>query len=138
MKIKLVPYLNFTDQTAEAMKFYKSILGGELTMTTFGESGMPGSDELKDRIMHAELSNGEQSFMASDSPEGKTVNMGDSIHMSLVGDDDQKLTECFDKLSEGGKVDEPLVKAPWGDKFGMLTDKFGIHWMVNISSGEQK
>ena len=51
-----------------------------------------------------------------------------------MGDDDAKLTEYFNKLSEGGHVDMPLAKQFWGDTFGQLTDKFGMHWMVNITA----
>ena len=138
MTAKLLPYLNFSSQTKEAMEFYKSVLGGELTMTTFEESGAPVEDKFKDGIMHAELKNDDLTFMASDGDAHSTVTMGNNISMSLVGNDDEKLSGFFNKLAEGGKVDMPLEKAPWGDKFGMLTDKFGIHWMVNISKGEQK
>lgn len=76
--------------------------------------------------------------MASDGNAQHLVHMGDNISMSIAGDDAEKLTEYFNKLSVGGKVDMPMAKQFWGDTFGMLTDKFGIHWMVNISSAEQK
>ena len=136
MKSKLVPYLNFNGNTKEAMEFYQSVLGGELTLQTFGESGMEVKGEMKNGIMHAELKNEELTFMASDAMQ--TTEMGDNIHMSLIGTEEEKLTEFFNKLKEGGQIDMPLEKAPWGDIFGMLTDKFGVHWMVNISDGEQK
>jgi len=138
MNAKLTPYLTFPDTTADAMKFYQSILGGELNMQTFGESGASAKDEDKDKIIHADLKNGELSFMASDGGSEHPVNMGNNISMSIAGDDEAKLTEYFNKLAEGGKVDMPLAKQFWGDTFGMLTDKFGIHWMINISMGEQK
>lgn len=138
MKPTLTPYLIFPGQTKEAMEFYKSILGGELTMSTYGESGMPTTEENRDKIIHAELKNDSLSFMASDDNEKSPVKMGNNVHMSLVGSEAEKLKEWFKKLSVGGKVDMPLAKQFWGDTFGMLTDKFGVHWMVNISSGEQK
>ncbi len=118
------------------MEFYKSVLGGELTMQTFGESGQSKNDSEKDLIMHADLKNGELSFMASDGNQEKPVHMGDNISMSIAGDDEAKLTEYFNGLAEGGKVTMPLAKQFWGDTFGMLTDKFGVNWMVNISSGQ--
>jgi PhnB protein len=138
MKTTLSPYLGFNGNTAEAMKFYQSVLGGELEMQTFGESGMPTDEEHKDKIMHAALKNDALSFMASDNQPGKSMTFGDNISMSIVGSDEEKLTEYFNKLAEGGKVEMPLEKQFWGDTFGMLTDKFGLHWMVNISSGEKK
>lgn len=138
MKPTLSPYLNFNGNAAPAMKFYQSVLGGELTLQTFGESGMAKSPEEKDRIIHAVLKNDTLSFMASDGPPGKSVTIGDNVHMSIVGSDMSTLTKYFNGLAEGGKIDMLLAKQFWGDTFGMLTDKFGVHWMVNISSGEQK
>lgn len=136
METKLIPYLNFDGQTAEAMKFYQSIFGGDLKMQTFSEFGAPVKEEEKDLIMHSSLENGELSFMAADGTSEHPVHMGDNINMSLGGGGKAKLTEYFNKLAEGGKVTMPLGKQVWGDSFGDLTDKFGIHWLVNISSGQ--
>lgn len=125
-------------QTREAMEFYKSVFGGELTMQTYGESGQAKSEDEKELIMHAVLKTDELSFMAADGNKEHQVHVGDNIHMSLSGTDEATLTAYFNGLAEGGKVDFQLAKQFWGDTFGMLTDKFGVHWMVNISSGEQK
>lgn len=138
MKPTLTPYVNFNGQTGEAMKFYQSILGGELKMQTYAESGAPTKPEDKDKIMHADLKNDTLSFMASDGNPEHPVHMGDNIHMSIVGSDEALLTKYFNALSEGGKIDMPLAKQFWGDTFGMLTDKFGVHWMINISATPQK
>jgi len=138
MKPTLSPYLNFNGNSAEAMKFYQSVLGGELTMQTFKESGMPASEENQDKILHATLQNDALSFMASDNQPGHPVQFGENIHMSIAGSDEATLTKYFNGLAAGGRIDMPLAKQFWGDIFGMLTDKFGIHWMVNISSDEQK
>ncbi len=59
------------------------------------------------------------------------------VSISLSGDDDAELSGYWDKLLEGGSVTMPLEAAPWGDKFGMLTDRFGVAWMVNIAGGQQ-
>jgi PhnB protein len=134
MKPTLTPYLNFDGNTAEAMKFYQSILGGELTMQTFGEANMAKTPGERDRILHADLKNDMLSLMASDGQPDHPVKFGNNIHMSISGADENKLTEFFNKLAQGGKVDMPLAKQFWGDTFGMLTDKFGVHWMVNITS----
>jgi PhnB protein len=72
-------------------------------------------------------------LMASDTPKGWPHNPGTNISISLSGDDEAELKAYWDKLSVGAQVDQPLTKAPWGDMFGMLTDKFGIRWMVNIA-----
>jgi PhnB protein len=134
MKPILTPYLNFNGQTGEAMKFYQSVLGGELKMQTFAESGMPTAPEDKDKVIHADLKNDSLSFMASDGGPDHPVMMGNNVHMSIAGTDETLLTKYFNGLAEGGKVDMPLAKQFWGDIYGQLTDKFGVHWMVNISA----
>jgi len=138
MESALTPYLNFNGNAGEAMKFYHSILGGELTMQTFGEVKMAERPEDKDRIIHASLKNGALTFMASDTMPERQAKVGDNIHMSINGQDHAKLTEVFNKLSRGGRVDMPLAKQFWGDTYGQLTDRFGVHWMVNITSQAQQ
>jgi len=134
MQSKLNPYINFEDKTKEAMVFYKTVFGGELTMSTFKEGGMSEDPSVADKIMHAMLiaDNG-MTLMASDAPPGVTINPGSNISISLSGDNEEELRGYWNKLSEGGQISLPLEKAPWGDTFGMLTDKFGIGWMVNIT-----
>lgn len=130
----LTPYLNFNGKTGEAMRFYHSILGGELTMQTFAEAKMAQSPDQNDRIIHATLKNEGLTFMASDTMPDREAKFGDNVHMSISGQDGEKLSKVFRGLSEGGKVDMPLAKQFWGDTFGQLTDKFGVHWMVNITA----
>lgn len=134
MTSKLNPYLHFDGKAKEAMEFYKGAFGGELTMSTFAQ-GMPGGDVADaEKIMHAQLivPNG-MTLMASDAPKGWPLNPGMSVSMSLSGDDEAELKGYWDKLAEGGKITQPLVPAPWGDQFGMLTDRYGMEWMVNIA-----
>lgn len=120
------------------MKFYKSVLGGDLTMQTFGEAKMSTGPKDKDLIVHAALKSGDLAIMASDTQPNRPAKFGDNVHLSISGSDAKKLTEVFNKLSQGGKLDMPLAKQFWGDTFGMLTDKYGVHWMVNISSQPQR
>lgn len=130
----LFPYLTFAGTCKEAMTFYQSCMGGTLKMQTFGEAPMPSGPKDKDRIMHASLENDRLSFMASDSMPGGNVVVGDNVNLSITGTDEAKLKDMFEKLSAGGTVTMPLAKQFWGDVFGMFTDKFGIHWMVNIGA----
>lgn len=136
METKLIPYLNFDGNAAEAMQFYKSILGGELTIQTYGEAFPETPEENRGRIMHAHLKSGALTIMSSDtSPEHGPPNVpGNNVSLSLIGSDASKLTECFNKLADGGKIEMPLERQFWGDTFGALEDKFGMHWMVNISA----
>jgi PhnB protein len=135
MATMLNPYISFKDNAREAMEFYKTVFGGELILSTFGEAGMTDHGVKPNGIMHASLiaDNG-ITIMASDSVTGyRPYEPGTNISISLSGDDEKELTDYYDKLADGGKVEEPLTKAPWGDTFGMCTDKFGIFWMVNIA-----
>lgn len=134
---QLSPYLNFSGNCEEAMDFYKSVLGGDLHISRFSDmkdSSTP--EDYKNKVMHATLTTDSLSFMASDTPPGRSVTFGDSVHLSLMGKDEALLTKYFNGLSAGGKVTMPLAKQFWGDTFGMFIDKFGIHWMVNISAGQ--
>ncbi len=136
---KLNPYINFKDNTREAMEFYKSVFGGELTLSTFKE-GMNDTGPSADLIMHSMLIVGpEMTLMASDTPEHMEYKPAAGMGMSLSGEssDEEKLTGYWNKLLEGGTPFMPLDKAPWGDTFGMLTDKFGINWMVNIAGKKE-
>ncbi len=135
MNTKLNPYLNFKDNTRQAMEFYKSIFGGELRLSTFKEYNASSDPSEDNKIMHAELNTGNGiSFMAADTPNRHEYHPGTNFNMSLTGDDEAELKGYFSKLSAGGQVTQPLEKAPWGDSFGMFTDKFGINWFVNINA----
>lgn len=130
---KLNPYLSFKANAREAMEFYKGVFGGNLVLNTFKDSDMskdPNEDTL---IMHSQLDT-EHGFtlMGSDTPS-YMGEPGKNGSISLSGDDEAELKGYWDKLVAGGTASHPLVQAPWGDTFGMLTDKFGINWMVNIA-----
>jgi PhnB protein len=132
----LNPYLNFNGTARQAMEFYRDVFGGELTLSTFGELGAAGGADA-DKIMHGQLqtSNG-YTIMGADVPEHMEYQAPAGFAVSLSGDD-SALHGYFEKLSAGGAVDMPLAKQAWGDEFGMLTDQFGIQWMVNISQPQQ-
>jgi PhnB protein len=135
MASRLNPYISFNGNAREAMEFYTSVFGGELTTSTFGEYGDtgPGSDG----IMHAQLETPSGfTIMAADTPEGMPYEPGTNIAVSLSGDDSDELRGYWTKLSDGGTVAVPLEKQMWGDEFGMCTDQFGIGWMVNIGQPE--
>ncbi len=130
----LNPYLAFRGQAREAMNFYKSVFGGELTISTFADFNASHDPAESGNIMHSQLTapNG-MMLMASDTPSTMELKPGSTITISLSGDDDAELRGYWNKLSDGGMVMMPLNVAPWGDAFGMLADKFGTAWMVNIA-----
>ena len=135
MAVTLNPYLNFRDGTRDVMEFYSSVFGGELTVSTFADSGGMGVDESEQhKVMHSQLvtENG-MTLMAADVPSSMDVSTNGTV--SLSGDDEATLRGYWDRLVDGGSATVPLEKAPWGDTFGMCTDRFGVDWMVNILGG---
>ncbi|HET9518429.1 MAG TPA: VOC family protein [Actinoplanes sp.] len=132
MTSQLNPYISFDGNAREAMEFYQSVFGGELTISTFGEFGTP-DPSIADQVMHSQLrSPSGYVLMGSDTPPGMTYSPGTNITISLSGDDNDELRGYWDKLSATGTVSVPLEKQMWGDEFGACVDRFGIPWMVNI------
>lgn len=132
MAVLLNPYIQFRDGAREAMQFYQSVFGGDLTLSTFGESGMDPSAPA-DGIMHAMLVADGLALMAADTPPGMQYEDGARISISLSGDDDAALRGYWEKLSGSGQAIVPLEVAPWGDAFGMCVDGHGVKWMDNIA-----
>ena len=134
MSVQLNPYLSFRDNAREAMEFYRSVFGGELSVNTFKDFNASSDPSEDDLVMHAQLE-GEHGvvFMGSDTPQRMEYQPGSNFSMSLSGDDEAVLSGWFQKLAEGGTVTMPLEKAMWGDTFGMCVDRFGVNWLVNIS-----
>jgi len=134
METRLNPYISFKDNTREAMKFYTTVFGGKLTMSTFKELNASQDPSEDNKIMHSmlEADNG-ITFMASDTPDRMEYKVGTNYSMSLSGDNEAELRGYFEELSADGNITMPLENAPWGDAFGMLIDKFGVSWLVNIA-----
>lgn len=133
MTVLCNPYLNFDGKAREALTFYKGVFGGELEINTFGET--PGAMHpglTPDNVMHGIL-RGDKNVVLMAADANPEMNVPPSTTaISLSGEDDTTLRGYFEALSDGASDLLPLNQAPWGDTFGMLTDKFGIPWMVNI------
>lgn len=127
-------YLSFKDTAREAMAFYQSVFGGELTSTTFAEYRMSEDPADQDKIMHAMLTTPSgQVLMAADTPNSMEYTPPAGHSLSISGDDDEEIRGYWDALAGSGTVVMPLEPSPWGDSFGMCVDRFGISWMVNIA-----
>ncbi len=136
MTVRLNPYLSFNGNAREAMEFYRSVFGGDLDVSTFADAGGMGvPEDEQTKVMHATLDvPGVLTLMGSDSPSHMGYEAPAGTSISLSGDDDATLRGWWDGLTaDGGKIGVPLEVAPWGDAFGMFTDKFGVDWMVNIA-----
>lgn len=141
MKKVINPYLNFNGKTEEAFNFYKSVFGGEFTsLMRFGET--PGCEDMpvteKDGIMHISYQIGSTMLMASDVPSSmEQVKFGSSVSLCINVEAREEADRIFNGLSEGGNVSMPMQDMFWGDYFGMLTDKFGIQWMISFNANLQ-
>lgn len=135
---RLNPYLNFRGTARAAMDFYQSVFGGQLTRSTFAEGGVPHDPAESEQIMHSQLeTDGGLTLMAADVPSSMDLTPGSNYSVSLSGDDEAELRGYWDKLSDGATMTLPLNRAPWGDSFGMLVDRYGVSWMVNIAGTPQ-
>lgn len=137
MSVRLNPYLTFRDKARPAMEYYRSIFGGELTTSTFGDFHASEDPAEQGKIMHSMLvSPNGLVLMASDTPNSMEYVVGTNCSVSLSGDheDEAQLRGYWERLSDGGLVTMPLEKAIWGDTFGMCADKFGVSWLINIAA----
>jgi PhnB protein len=138
------PYLNFNGDTEKAFNFYKSVFGGEFSAIqrikeTPEAKNFPANEQ--DRLMHVALPIGKNTIlMASDILEsmGHVLTRGNNFSISVSAESEKEADKIFSGLSAGGKVTMPLEKAFWGSYFGMLTDKFGVQWMVSYDYNQPK
>lgn len=138
-------YLTFNGNCKAAFDFYRVVFGGEFShISTFGEmpaqEGIPEiPQEKKDEIMHIGLPISEETILMGSDNGGAwapDVKQGNNFSISIATDSKQKADDYFNKLAEKGQVTMPIEKTFWGDYFGMLTDHFGINWMVNFNENE--
>lgn len=129
----LNPYLSFRTEAREAMEFYRSVLGGELEITGFGDfPDMAQDPSQQDLVMHAQLTTPDGLvLMASDTPDGMTYEQPQGFSVSLSGNTQEATQAVWDGLSVGATITMPLDTPPWGGTFGMLVDRFGIPWMLH-------
>lgn len=134
---KIEPYLFLNGRADEAIAFYRDALGAEVAMRmTFGDSPEPSSMPLPPgwdrKVMHASLKVGDMLLMLSDGDCNDKAPFA-GFRLSLALDDEAAARAAFDKLAAGGSVQMPLGQTFWAPLFGMVTDKFGVGWMVGLA-----
>ena len=140
----LNPYLFFDGNTEEAFNFYKAAFGTEFdTFQRFGESPMADStpDDEKTLVMHVSLPIGNGiTMMGNDrtKSQGPPNEAGNNVHISINAESEEEGRKLWNALTEGATVTMPFEKTFWGALFGMFTDKFGIHWMINYDIPGEK
>lgn len=128
----LTPYIIFTGNAEEALNFYKDIFNGEIiSVSRYKDSPAKVEEGWADKIIHARLKFDDNLLMLSDGHKSDNSTTNESLQLSVEIEDENKIKEVFEKLSSGGKIKLPLAKQFWGALFGMLEDKFGVHWMLN-------
>lgn len=131
----ITPYLFFPGNCEEAMNFYKEVLKGEITsLQRFGDTEMPVDDDHKQKIMHGELQAEDVHIMFSDGAPHKEITAGNNVQLSINLNSTEEQDRIFEALAEEGNVTMPLEITFWGARYGMLTDKFGIRWMLNCET----
>ena len=128
------PYISFQGNCRQAIEFYRTALGGEvLFMQTVGESPMSNMGSPQN-IMHCSMKVGSSTIMMCDNPKPDAHSSGGNISMAIGLKDPQRARQVFDALAQNGSVIMPLEKTYWAEAFGMLTDQFGVTWMVNCEA----
>lgn len=143
MKVGINPYLYFDGRCQEAFEHYARVLGGEIAfLMRYGEApvGMRGDEDCdgggppsgwQDKIMHASLKIGDQVIMGSDAPpQHQMKTQGFSISLTVASSADAE--RAFAGLADGGSMFMPLTETFFAERFGMLTDRYGVAWMVNF------
>ena len=134
-------YLNFNGNCREAIEFYAQVFNTEQPqIMTFGESpqdpNYPLPEDAKNRVMHSRLTISGSTVMFSDTFPGSPFIEGNNVTLAVVSENLEELREYFNKLKEEGKVGMELQETFWSKSYGMLTDKFGIHWQFSHDNGQ--
>ncbi|MDA5194328.1 VOC family protein [Govanella unica] len=129
-----IPYLSFNGDCKDAMTFYADVLEGKVA-AMISHRGTPAESqtppEWLDKIIHARIEYGDSVLMAGDVPSGM-YRQPQGFGLNLMVDSEADADRIFTALKEGGTVTMPLAETFWAKKFGMLTDRYGIPWMVNF------
>ncbi len=133
--MQLEPYLFFHGRCEEALNFYKDVFTGDIVqLSRIASSPMEQHvpPEQRNGVMHATFVAGDVKFMASDGRPGSGPDGEDDIALCVATSDPIEGERVFNALAQDGKVETPLGDAFWGGRFGSLTDRFGVQWMVTI------
>lgn len=149
MTITSTTHLNFRGTARQALDFYRSVFGGEVTAATYGQFGMPEGVPGWDNIVFGQL-DGVVRLMAYDIPgeddpdpaatagttrrENGATLTDRTFFQSLRSDSLDELQQYWDRLAEGATVIEPLAPSAWSAGFGMLTDRFGVTWVLDVAA----
>jgi PhnB protein len=128
------PYIAFKGNRREAIEFYKSALDAEVLFSqTVGDSPMSNMGPA-DNIMHCTIKVGDSTVMLCDDQRPDAAAAGGNISLAIGLNDPERAKQLFGNLAKGGSVVMPIEKTYWAEAFGMVTDRFGVRWMVNCDT----
>jgi PhnB protein len=130
------PYITFDGTCNEALQFYTSCFQGEIVFIQYYDEAQKSDSAVRPNVMHSEFKAGAIHFMACDKTPGQNIHKGTNITLYISFNNAKKQDEIFEKLSDKGIVHMPLEATFWGSRLGILTDQFGIHWMLVLNRDE--
>ncbi|MFD8614785.1 VOC family protein [Streptomyces sp. NPDC059631] len=153
MSIRTTPHLNFRGEARAALEFYQGAFGGEVTLATYGDLGMPKDLPGAENVVFGQVETAEGfRVMAYDIPgpsggpaggtgstrrENGTTITTQPFFVSVRGETFEEVEAYWEKLSAGSSVVEPLAASAWSAGFGMLTDRFGVTWVLDVAAAHQ-
>jgi PhnB protein len=136
MTVTTVTHLNFRGDAREALEFYQSVSGGRLTVVTYKDAGDVQDPAEADQVLWGQV-RGDNGFhvMAFDVPAVRPWSRGDDpFFVSVRGDSAEEITALWQKLADGATVVVPLGPSGWAPLYGMLKDRFGITWVLDVAA----
>jgi PhnB protein len=136
MSVTTTTHLNFRGDARPALDFYRSVFGGRTVAVTYKDAGNVQNENEADWLMWGEVV-GDNGFhvMAYDVPSRLPWDQGrSSFFVSVRGEDPAEISGLWQRLSEGSTVVQPLEPAPWAPLYGMLTDRFGVTWVLDVTA----
>jgi len=136
MTVKSVTHLNFRGDARAALEFYRSVFGGDLAAITYKDAGNVQDPAEADQVMWGQVVTDDGfHVMAYDVPARLPYDQGEnSFFLSVRGETAQEITAYWEKLSAGATVVQPLAPAQWASLYGMLKDRFGVVWVMDVVS----
>ncbi|MEU6744720.1 VOC family protein [Spirillospora sp. NPDC046719] len=137
MAVDTVTHLNFRGDAREALSFYRTVFGGDMAVITYKDAGNVQDPAEADQVMWGQVAAGNGfRVMAYDVPSSLPWNRGENaFFVSVRGETAEEITGYWEKLSEGASVRQPLGPAQWAPLYGMLEDRFGVIWVLDVASG---
>lgn len=133
--MKIIAYMVLDGNCEEALNFYKEVLNGEIFfLQRYKDAvGMEVAEEDKEKILHAQITFGENKLYFSDSGADQPVQFGNNISLTLQFENGEEQKRVFDMLAKEGQILMPLEEQFWGSKFGSVIDKFGFYWGLDCN-----